>query len=148
MDYRGRVSRRNTFTLLELVVTIAIMAVIMAVTGVAVRQINPEPTPLSCVEELEKYFMHLRHQACALREKQPLVFNSANRTFKLKQQNLTIPANLQISFNNQLPPPGDYYIFFYPDGKSSLSNVEISDGESRAKLMISPLCGVMKIEDK
>ncbi|MEG1979944.1 MAG: type II secretion system protein [Victivallaceae bacterium] len=148
MDYRSGLKRPNAFTLIELVVTIAVMAVIMAVTGVAVRQLNSEPTPLSCVEELEKYFMRLRHQACALKQKQQLVFNVENRTFSLKTKVLTIPDHFQINLNAELPPPGDYLIQFYPDGKSSLSSLRISDGESNAELIISPLCGVMKIEEK
>lgn len=133
-------TRRAGFTLLELLVVIALMAVAMGVLGLGIGQGLQAARERQAVRDLVVALRQTRTHAVLSGAPALLRFDLAGRWYQAPgQARHRWPANLGVQLN-VAQPWGSAFAFF-PDGGSSGGHVLLSRGEQRWRIDVAWLTG-------
>jgi general secretion pathway protein H len=148
----GRHSGSGGFTLLEILVTLAIMAVVSALAAPAIAGRLLE-TPIDRSAHLLKGMLQEAHAQAAVRgETVTLLWSPEARRFVLqepqRERGLTVPSGVEVSVQGLMRASGEEGsldtragIVFYPLGGSTGGSIGLRAGARTARLSVDPLTG-------
>ncbi|MEZ5810816.1 MAG: GspH/FimT family pseudopilin [Rhizobiaceae bacterium] len=135
------------FTLLEMLVTLTILA--MVVTGFAVNMARRDntPTPRETAKQVQSMLYLARSDAIGSGESRTVVIDTKNRRFDYRDHSPVTLADGQklrvVAGRELISSDGKVSLVFLPDGGSSGADIEVTDARERsATLRINWLTGL------
>jgi prepilin-type N-terminal cleavage/methylation domain-containing protein len=150
MSGEQRITRRQGFTLLELIVVLGIVGIVLVMVAPRVgsnwKQIEDRDFLRQFTETIK------RSRLFAMNCGHPVAFrlNGNNRVYGFDNPQ-PIPLNVEVFSENlqQDPDSGDFIIIFHPDGSFVGNDFEVTcDHERTYHVYIDPLFGTVSLEKK
>lgn len=139
-------SDRSGFTLVELLVVMAVMAVSFALIFATVGSGLGRKQDRRFAAELAALLGRARHQAMAAGTPVAVVFSEESRRCWITEPgegSVDIPRELEIRAVGLLREEDVLYLFFYPDGASSGAELAVARGRAVfSRIRVDPLTGL------
>jgi len=144
--------RNRGFTLLELIVVLALMAVLMTVVPPMISSALPGTQLKSASRELAASLRYARNHALTAREEATLTLDVEKHSFKMtgREKSYAIPENLKIEIltaESETKGENIGAIRFFPDGGSTGGRITLSYGERAFGVDVDWLTGKVRILD-
>jgi general secretion pathway protein H len=150
----GRVNHRfgTGFTLLELMVVLALMVMVYALVVPRISSVLPGTELKSAARELAAGLRKARSQAVTRKEQATLTLDIAQHHFRISgdDRSYTLPPELDLSLytaQSELSQDKVGAIRFYPDGSSTGGRISVSYGERKYQVDVDWLTGQVNILD-
>jgi len=146
------VVRFRGFTLLELIVVMALMAILMTLVPPMISSALPGAQLKSASRELAAGLRFARNHALTAREESTLTLNVEKHSFQVtgRKKNYSIPEKLKIELltaESETRGESIGAIRFFPDGGSTGGRVTLSYGERAFGIDVDWLTGKVRILD-
>ncbi len=124
--------RVSGFTLLELVVAIAVAAVVMGASAPAIQRLYQSSEYRAAVNDIVTMLTSARYQAIRGGLNTDVVINPSTRIVSLGEQEQQLPRQLHMEIlgSRELNRDGSGIIRFYPDGGSSGGYINLGSGNA------------------
>jgi general secretion pathway protein H len=143
--------RPRGFTLIEILVVVAIMALAMAVVVTAMRGGMTGQQMRSASRDLVAALRYTRGQAIVQREPQVLMLNVDDKSYTVPNRGTSkLPMQFDLAIETARQEQisrGEAGIRFFPDGSSTGGNIEISRGDAVWRIDINWLTGEVTQRD-
>ena len=135
------------FTLLELLVTLAVLAVALAVVGPSIGRTTETIRARAEVARFSALLRHTREQAITGRRPHALVVDPAAHRVNIVvdeevRESRPLPEHLGI----EAEPPGSLTVRFEPQGTSNGGIFRVTSGGLDYRVTVDPLTGRVRIE--
>lgn len=136
----GKPSNSAGFTLLELMVVVALIALLTAVVPVAFNRVFPAQELRVHAERIAGELRHLQGQAVASGRTQSLRGAADGRSIQtsLREKPFELPSRITAQIGPQA-------VIFYGDGSSSGGTLRLHSGERELVITVSPLTGRVRV---
>jgi general secretion pathway protein H len=146
----GSAVQRSGFTLIEVLVVIALIALIGSMTAVAMSGGLQGIRLRAASKEIATQLRFTRAQAIASGQPQRFVINPSGHLYAAPgKPNGRIPAQLEVSFygaRQASAQAGEGAIVFYPDGASTGGNVQLTSSQATRRISVAWLTGEVRLE--
>lgn len=152
---RNGMAGRAGFTLVELVMTIAIALLIIGVVSMGVRRIPALVTLDQCVNDIKSIFVEASTRAVVNGKNSEITFNLASRQFSLSgggddltrgESAKTLPEEMEFEFPDARGNPDVAHFFFFPDGSADGPIMDLKLRGHAARLTLSRLSGILNVD--
>ncbi len=133
------------FTLVELLVVLAIIALLIAAAPILMQSALPGARSLAAARALAQELRQTRGQAIAGGNATAIRFDAAQQIYLLEPGDR--PRALPRTIRFSLPAQAATQIGFYPDGSSSGGTVFVGDGALRHRVSIDWLTGRIAVDE-
>ncbi|MET1025155.1 MAG: GspH/FimT family pseudopilin [Pseudoxanthomonas sp.] len=146
----GRAAQAAGFTLIEVLVVIALIALIGTMTAVAMSGGLQGMRLRATSKDIASQLRFTRAQAIASGQPQRFVINPSGHLYAAPgKRNGRIPQELRIAFygaRQASAQAGEGAIVFYPDGASTGGSVELSAKQAARKITVAWLTGEVRLD--
>ena len=155
VNKRTEATARADFTLVELVMTIAIALLIIGVVSMGVRRIPALVTLDQCVNDIKSIFVEAATQSVVNGKNTQITFNLASRRFSLAgggdnltrgESAKTLPEEMEFEFPDARGAPETANFFFFPDGSADGPVMDLKLRGHAARLTLSRLSGILSVD--
>lgn len=139
------------FTLLELLVVLAIVGLVLTVAAPRFLQAEPGTQARAAAQEMAGTFRQVRDKAIAVNRKIDFVFDLAAGRYLVDDQErpFILPGSPRINFASLSAEVFDQQkgkIQFFPDGSTSGGQVTLTVGTRTASVIVDWLTGRVRVE--
>lgn len=142
----GRERSRDGFTLVEVLVTLTILAMVLSGFAMNMARRDNAPTPRDKAKEIQAMLYFARSEAISSGERRQVGIDIKNKRFSYQDQKGVVLADgqkLRVVAGRDLIEDERVTLFFLADGGSSGGEIEITDDRERnATLRINWLTGL------
>lgn len=138
---------RSGFTLIEMLVTLTILAMVMTGFAMNMARRDNTPTPREKAKQIQSMLYLARSEAIGSGENRTVVIDTKNRRFDFGRRKPVVLADGQklrvVAGRELISGDGKVSLVFLPDGGSSGADIEVTDARERsATLRINWLTGL------
>jgi type II secretion system protein H len=142
MDRRAAAVAAPGFTLLELIVTLMVLALALAVVGPTIGRTTETIRTRAEVARFSAFLRHAREQAITTQRSHDLIFEPAVHRVTLRageevRATRSLPEHLTV----QAEPPPALTVRFEPHGTSSGGTFRVASGSIRYRVTVDALTG-------
>jgi general secretion pathway protein H len=141
--------RQRGFTLVEIIVVVALIALLTAVVAGTVTGGLGSARVRAASKDLMAALRFTRSQAVVKRESQVLVLDVERRAYRAPGRDwIELPKDMQLSMltaAQEQVGEGVAQIRFFPDGSSTGGNIELSRGEALWRIDVAWLTGEVRL---
>jgi len=140
------------FTLVELLVVLAVMALVLTVAGPMVSKALPGAQLKTAARDLAAGLRYARNRAISINRSTAFVLDTETRRYRVagEPEIRTLPAAFAVSFltaRSQLEDAHTGRIKFFPDGSSTGGEITLSDGARTFRVSVDWLLGRIRTRE-
>lgn len=140
-------SSRRLFTLIELVAAGAILLVLLGIGAGSFHALKLDDSPRSVLEKLQRVGALCRRQAVAQGIPVAVFYSVERRVFWCGAEKVNLPES--VALRHPENEAGEMEILrFFPDGSALEQKIELTDSRNTARLLASPLTGLLYLEEE
>lgn len=143
------INSKKGFTLLEMIITLFIIALIVGLSTVTFISRQPSEMINSSARDIVSTLKYARTLAQSSGEVKVAIFDIDNKTFALEgKKEKRIPEGANLTFKDTLhgiTNRGIYRIEFYPSGLSGFADITLEGYNKTIKITIDPVIGAYVI---
>ena len=153
MIWRSETNRGEAgFTLIEMIVVIAIMSLALVLIGVRGAPVSPTTHARAAAEEIAGTLRRARSEALVQNAEVPFTLSLSPAAFAVgKGARQTLPADVRLALfthQDEVVSGAEGRIRFFPDGSSSGGRISLSGGERVWWVRIDWLSGRVTLAEK